>query len=84
MLYRILTEDKNHEELEKLAAKHFPGFTLVRGQGFWRLQKEDTLIIEIVADDIDVKINTLALAIKQLNNQEAVLVQKIQNQQWLI
>ncbi|MBA7466231.1 hypothetical protein ES707_01408 [subsurface metagenome] len=84
MLYRIFTEDKNQDQIEKLAAKHFTGFTLVKGQGFWRLQKENTLIIEIVTDDVDAKINSLAREIKSVNAQEAVLIQKIENNQWLI
>lgn len=84
MLYRIFTEDKNQDELEKLVTKHFDGFTVVKGSGFWRAQKENSLIIEIVTDDTDAKINALAGDIKRLNGQEAVLVQKINNRQWLV
>jgi len=84
MLYRIYTEDKNHEELERLISKYFEGFTIVKGEGFWRLQKENSLIIEIVTEDQDNYITKLASEIKKINQQEAVLIQKLQNCQWLV
>ena len=84
MLYRIFTEDINQGEIEKIVSKYFPGFTLVKGEGFWRLQKENSLIIEIVTEDTDELINQLASEIKSLNSQEGVLIQKIHNNQWII
>ena len=84
MLYRIFTENKNQEELEKLATKYFEGFTIVKGEGFWRLQKENSLIIEIVTEEPKARINKLAQDIKKINKQEAVLIQQIENNQWLI
>ena len=84
MLYRIFTEDKNRKKLEKIASKYFPGYTIFKAQGFWRLQKENSLIMEFVIEDNDVKINKLAEEIKKENKQEAVLVQKIKNNQWMI
>jgi len=62
----------------------YEGFTIIRGQGYWRLQPENSLVIEIVTVDEDVKVNSLAKAIKVVNNQEAVLIQKIENHQWLV
>jgi len=80
MLYRIYTEDINEQGLEKLVSKVFAG-----GTGFWRLQKGHSLIIEIVLPDIqDEKVMKLANAVKKLNNQEAVLVRKIKNEQWIV
>ncbi len=84
MLYRIFTENKNHKAIEKIIAKYFEGFTLLKGNGFWRLQKENSLIIEIVTDDTDKLINDLAKEIKEANKQQAVLVQKINNNQWFV
>ena len=84
MLYRIFTENKNHKEIEKIVSKYFEGFTLIKSEGYWRLQKENSLIIEIVTDDTDKLINDMAGEIKKANNQEAVLIQKIRNNQWLI
>ena len=84
MLYRLFAECKNEAELEKLITNYFEGFTLVKGEGFWRLQKENSLIIEIVTEDTEAKINGLAEDIKRLNNQESVLVQRINNKQWFV
>ena len=84
MLYRIFTEDTNQEKIEKICTKHFPGFTIIKSAGYWRLQKEKSLIIEIVTEDTDVKINCLAREIKDVNKQESVLIQKIKNNQWFV
>ena len=84
MLYRIFTEDKNQDQIESLVSKYFEGYTLYKAAGYWRLQREDSLIIEIVADDIDARISALAGDIKKVNKQDAVLIQKIKNTQWLV
>ena len=84
MLYRIYTENKNKNNIEKIVNKYYEGFTLVKSEGYWRLQKENSLIIEIVTTDSDKLINNLAKEIKAVNKQKAVLVQKIENNQWLI
>ncbi len=84
MLYRIFTQNKNLKQIERIVNKYFQGFTLVKTTGFWRLQKENSLIIEIVTDDTDKLINDLASEIKTANKQEAVLIQKINNNQWFI
>ena len=84
MLYRIFTENKNLKEIEAIVSKYYEGFTLLKSEGFWRLQKENSLIIEIVTDDSDKLIEDMAKEIKTANNQEAVLIQKIKNNQWLV
>lgn len=84
MLYRIFTENVNQSTIEKIINKYFEGFTLVKAAGYWRLQKEHSLIIEVVTDDTDKLINDLATEIKAVNKQEAVLIQKINNNQWLV
>lgn len=83
MLYRLLTENKNLPQVEKLISDQFEGFTLYKAQGYWRLQKENTLVIEIETSDMD-KINKLAKQIKEANKQEAVLVQEIKNKAYLV
>jgi uncharacterized membrane-anchored protein YitT (DUF2179 family) len=84
MLYRIFTENKNHAEIEKIINKYYDGYTLIKGEGFWRLQKENSLIIEIVTEDNESKVNAIAKEIKIANNQEAVLIQRIKNNQWYV
>ena len=85
MLYRIYTENKNQKEIEKIVGKDFEGFTIFKAKGFWRLQAEKSLIIEIESPGIGKeKVNKLAKKIKKANEQEAVLVQEIKNNNWLV
>ena len=85
MLYRIYTENKNQQAIEKIVSKAFEGFTIFKAKGFWRLQEEKSLIIEIEAPGIGRDaVNKIAKKIKESNKQESVLVQEIKNNNWLI
>lgn len=83
MLYRILTENKNHEETVRLVATYFDGFTAIAATGYWQGKPEHSLIVEICPDskmgdgDARTKIEKLAYAIKKQNEQQAILVQRI-------
>ncbi len=79
MLYRILTENKNNAEITSIVDKYFEGFTILTGIGYWHGIPENSLIIEIYSDAFCAKnnINEIAEQIKELNSQEAVLVQEI-------
>jgi len=79
MLYRIITEDKNRDGIVDIVKEYFDGFTLIPAIGYWQGIKENSLIIEI-----DVKhplskyrIKVIAKRIKELNEQQAVIVQQI-------
>lgn len=76
MLYRIYTEDNNRCKVEAIVAKYFEGFTVVSGTGFWKLQREQVIIIDILGDSAKCfnKVNSICEEIKTLNNQEAVMV----------
>lgn len=74
MIYRIYTEDKNRNKLEKIVATYFHGFTLIPSTGYWEGAKEESLIIEVVGINEDTKIRQCAEAIKAVNEQQAVLV----------
>lgn len=83
--FRIYTENKNLKEIEKILSKHFEGFTIYKAAGFWRLQKEKVLVIEILGQSKIIKeINAAAKEIKKQNSQEAVLVQKVKNNNWFV
>jgi len=85
MLYRIYTENKNQKAIEKIVSKAFEGFTIFKAKGFWRLQAEKSLIIEIESPTIDREaVNKIAKDIKESNKQESVLVQEIKNNNWLV
>lgn len=86
MLYRILTENKNHDKTIWLVSEHFDGFTVITATGYWQGKPEHSLIIEIGPDakmgdgDARTQIEKLAYAIKKQNGQQAVLVQRIGEQ----
>lgn len=83
-LYRIITEDINRSKVINLASKHFQGFTLRPGGiGYWEGKPEKSITLEVITDK-PATINKLAGEIKQLNNQEAVLVEVIKNHAWLV
>jgi len=75
--YRIYTEDKNRESVIALTAKKFDSFTVYDAKGYWKGEKEDSLVIEIIDEDSDIRyrVNTLAYEIRILNKQDTVLIQ---------
>lgn len=81
MLYRLFTENKNYDQIKKLAGDLFDGFTIIKTDGVWQGESEHSLIIEIdISDnrpDVTPKIKVLCYQIKKLNQQDKVLVQKI-------
>jgi len=84
-LYVRHTENADETLIADIVGKKYPSFTILTGTGYWKGKKENSLVIEIIGDDINVSdINEIALEIKKVNNQEAVLVQKIENNTWLI
>ena len=79
MLYRILTEDKNDDELLKLVSERFSGFTVYEARGFWEQKIEFSFIIEIDDHEFrELEVRELCRKIKRLNKQKAVLLQKIE------
>ena len=82
MLYRILTEDVgNLEGIHEICSKLFNGYTMYYTNGFYNGQPEPAICIEIdsIGQDghLEVRVKQAAEQIKELNNQECVLVQKI-------
>jgi hypothetical protein len=72
-VYRIYTEDKNREVIERLTSARFEGFTILSSVGHWQGTKENSLVIEILTDRRGL-VYDLATEIKQANKQDAVLV----------
>lgn len=84
MLYRIFTEDKNRDEIERIVSRYFQGFTIISAVGYWNGTKENSLIIEILGIyDYD-KIVKICNEVKITNNQEAVLVELVKCESDLI
>lgn len=88
MLYRILTEDKNREGIVDIIKIRFAGFTLIPAIGYWQGIKENSLIIEIEIETLlkyhENSIHEIARQIKVLNNQQVVMVQRIDVKSGLI
>ena len=79
MLYRIITEDKNTEVVCGIIGSVFEGYTKYTGVGYWKGERENCLIIEIDGDEsICPAIVSLCKRIKEVNVQEAVLLQSIE------
>ena len=77
MLYRICTEDTNRRQLTDLIDQHFDGYTLYTVEGRWKGKAEDALIIEIASHGTFSRVKVLAEAIKELNQQEPVLIEVV-------
>lgn len=85
MLFRIFTEDKNRDALRFGIAERFDAFTLLDAWGFWKGEPEKSLVIEIVGDpEIEATVRELALWIKRTNEQEAVLIERLENHSELV
>ena len=95
MIIRICTEDKNHIRVRELCTKRFDAFTILHGMGCWKGQLEPALTIEIAVlpgenlGEVDIqgeKSHAILLAqqIKDLNDQEAVLIEYIESTNVLI
>jgi hypothetical protein len=75
-LYRICTEAVLIEDVKRIVDAAFDASTVIFADGRWKGIAEDSMIIEIIATEYDRSlIQSTAMAIKQLNKQEAVLIQ---------
>ena len=78
-LYRILTEDKNRQDIEKLVGIVFDGFPIYSVTRYWKGQRKASLVIEIYAPDLDAElVRFTAEAIKLANGQESVLMLELE------
>jgi hypothetical protein len=75
-VFRILTEEKNVDQVKATLIGLGLDFTLFRGRGTWQGKEENSLAIEL--DNIPRhRAEHTARIIKSMNNQEAVLLQEI-------
>jgi len=72
----LYTENKNREELEKFVSEYFDSFTVFMAVGWWKGDKEYSLVFEILVNHpIDVeKVRALGDMIRTFNKQQAVLL----------
>ena len=75
-MFRILTENKNVEQVKTALVRLGLDYTVYRAEGAWQGQQEDSLMIEL--DNITKELaEKAARQIKELNRQEAVLLEEI-------
>ena len=84
MLYRILTEDINRREIVRIVARNYDAFTVTPGERYWQGYTESSLVIEIevpngprALEHLE-RVQRIAREIKELNEQEAVMVQRFE------
>jgi len=74
-MFRILTEEKNVDQIKTTLNGLGLDFTLFNAQGSWKGMEENSLAIEL--DNIPRhRAENAAQIIKSMNNQEAVLLQE--------
>jgi len=75
-MYRILTENKNADQVKRTLCGLGLDFTVYYGEGTWHGQHENSLMIEL--DNVTEELaERAARLIKQLNSQDAVLFQEV-------
>lgn len=71
LTYRIYTEDLGN--IPEIVSQYFHGFTVFEAIGYWKGKREKTAVVEIVTNE-RTEVYELARTIKELNQQENVLV----------
>ena len=91
MTYRIYTEDLKSDLVAGIVSQYFDGFTMYHAQGYWKGTFEGSLVIEIITDNQTstaegsaTTIGYICKQIKRLNKQSSILVQKFQNDAWMV
>lgn len=75
-LYRIYLEDCDvYRDATMMAVGgQFDGFTVTKATGYWKGEREDSIVIEILGTPEDAAtVRALAVTLRELNRQEAVL-----------
>lgn len=78
-MLRLMTELKNPEKIKRIIHGFGLDYTVFIAQGCWRGVEEPSLVVEF--DDASLKaVIQIAIAVKRLNEQQAVLIQRIRAQ----
>lgn len=80
MTYKIYTENKRLRKIRRILNRLFNGYTLNFGEGGWGGKSEMSLTITICLSGqegyLETRVKQAAQEIKELNNQESVLIEK--------
>ena len=74
--YRLYTENKNASEVEQEVSKYFKSFNVSYPTGFWKGERENSLVIEVINDGVNTfsGLGIIATWIKIHNKQQNVLI----------
>lgn len=70
--HRLYTEDVNRKSILQILNKHVKAYTVFTATGIWEGTEENSLCIELIGISFQ-DVATIATAIKEANNQDAVL-----------
>jgi hypothetical protein len=75
-IYRILTERKSVDQVERWLVAHGFDYTIFPGSGAWHGARENSMAIELAAAT-KAEAAFAALSIKEMNEQESVILQEL-------
>lgn len=75
-MFRIVTENRNLTQIKEALARFGLDYTMYRAEGCWQGHSERSVAIELDNTNRS-SAEIIALAIKYMNQQEAVLLQEI-------
>jgi len=79
-VYRIYTQNSKLKWLKSVLDELFDGYTLIKAEGYWRKQREKSLIIEVITIELDHamqhKLDKLVKMLHGYGEQECVLITK--------
>ena len=78
-MFRLQTERKNVRKVKNLLSRLGLDFTILYGEGSYRLSKEKSMTIELDGASHE-KARLAAAVIKSINQQESVLLQQIETE----
>lgn len=72
-LYRLYTEDRARHTIDEILQRRFSSYTVIPAFGVWANESEYSLIIEIIASELqETFVRECADAIKAVNEQSAI------------
>ena len=89
-LYRIVTENKNYQDILVYLMEHKLDATIIQANGLWQGRAEKSIVIEIAEctlplnGSIEQAVEKLVYFIKKHNAQDKVMLQEINAELWLM
>lgn len=82
-MFRILTENKNQSLIKTILNRYVEGYTILPALGSWKGIPENSIAIDLVDVTSDTT-RAIAKDIKEINQQDTVLVLEIPANAWYV